>query len=172
MKKAFLILSFIGLSTLYMTSCDSDEDTMEETPTENELGVNEVVFADDNIVCKPFSSGVSISNQGILSVIMLPCQNSSSKLDGYFKYGKRPAAGTYTVFGTAGSFPNALSIGDTYFSMVFYGHGTATLYSTGGTVELTVNADDNTKLDMKWTDITMQAAEGSPIKFSGSLIGI
>lgn len=103
---------------------------------------------------------------------MNPCQNSSSKLDGYFKYGQKPAAGTYTVVGTAGDFPIATNIGETEFSMLFYGHLAQELYSTSGTIELTVNAADDTKLDMKWTDVVMETKDGTSLKFSGNLIGL
>ena len=153
-----------------LTSCESDED-IDPKDTKTSVGTNEVVFDDDNMVCTAYSSNPSINAQGILSLVMNPCQNSGSKLDGYFKYGNRPTAGTYTVVGTAGSFPNTIGMGETEYSMVFYGHGSEALYSTSGTIELTVNADDDTKLDMNWTDVTMEGTETS-VKFSGSFTGL
>jgi hypothetical protein len=174
MTKSILTASLFLFSLLFF-SCESDEDptsTETEETEEVELGANEVVFSDDNLVCTPFFGAPVISAQGILSVIMNQCQNSSSKLDGYFQYGSRPAAGTYTVVGTAGTFPNAANLGATGYSMVFYNHYSSELYSTSGTVELTVNADDNTKLDMVWTDVTMEAGDGYSVKFSGKFTGI
>lgn len=169
MLKSIFSLSLLVLTFLFI-ACSSDDDMQPDQETTN-LGDNEVVFDDDNMVCTPYSSNPSISAQGILSVIMNQCQNSGSKLDGYFKYGGRPVAGTYTIFGEAGVFPNIVGTGEGQFTMVFYGHGTEALYSTSGTVELTVNAADETKLDMIWTNVTMEGLETS-VKFSGKLIGI
>lgn len=170
-----ILTALLFMFSLPFFSCESDEDptsTETEETEEVQLGANSVVFSDDNMVCTPFFGAPVISAQGILSVIMNPCQNSSSKLDGYFKYGGRPMAGTYTVVGTAGTFPIATNIGATEYSMVFYNHYSSELYSTSGTVVLTVNADDNTKLDMVWTDVTMEAGDGYSVKFSGKFTGI
>ncbi len=167
----FKTITALLLLTIVSFSCDPEEVTkeIEDEIEKTEAGANEVIFDDDNTVCTPYSSNLSINAQGILSVVMNPCQNSGSKLDGYFKYGSRPVAGTYTVVGTAGTFPNTVGMAETEFSMLFYGHAAETLYSTGGTITLTENADDATKLDMSWTDVTMETAGGTSLKFSGKL---
>lgn len=167
MLKSISIFQLFALLILFV-SC-SDDEIEDASDNQNTLGINEVVFDDDNIVCTPISSNVSISTLGILSVIMKPCQNSSSKLDGYFKFGGKPAAGTYTVIGTAGTFPNIANVPEGQFTMVFYGHASEALFSTSGTIELTVNSDDATKLDMKWTDVVMEGVE-TTTKFSGNLV--
>ncbi|MEQ8711523.1 MAG: hypothetical protein RIC80_00810 [Cyclobacteriaceae bacterium] len=170
MKTVVTTARYLFLS-LFLFSCGTDDSENAE-PERGGLGANEVVFSDDNIVCTPFSSAVTIGEQGILSVIMNPCQNSSSKLDGYFANSGRPAPGTYTIVGTAGSFPNITTIGAAQFTMIFYNHYTDALYSTSGTVELTVNADDNSKLDMVWNEVIMEAGDGYSVEFSGRFIGI
>ncbi len=166
MKLRLTTLLFICY--FFLLSCGSDDENSE--PEGLELGPNEVVFSDDNIICTPFFGTPTISGGGILSVIMNPCQSSSSKLDGYFA--SRPTAGSYTVIGTAGEFPNITSISANAFTMVFYNHYPQELYSTSGTVEISVNADDDTKLDMVWNNVTMEAADGYSVEFSGRFVGI
>ena len=130
-------------------------------------------FSDDGIECTPFSSNPSINAQGILSVVSNPCQDSGGKLDGYFKYNNRPSTGTYTIVGTAGTFPNSFSLSDSEYSFLFYNHAGTTWYATSGTVTLTASSGDSTKLDMNWKDVTMTSADGSKtVKFSGTLLAL
>lgn len=173
MLKLFSPILFI--TSLLIFSCSSDEGAEKMEEEEEEMttaGDNEVVFADDNTTCEAHTSNPSISAQGILSVVMKPCQNSGSKLDGYFKYNSRPTAGTYNITGTVGAVPYSPNLAADEFSMVFYGHTSEALYSTAGTVTLVTNADDNAKLDLTWTDVTMEGSSGASIKFSGSFVGL
>ena len=132
---------------------------------------SEYKFSDDGITCTPYSSNPKISGQGILSVISNPCQSSSAKLDGYFKLGSRPAAGTYTIH-NAGTNIDITGVDATSFQMIFYSHDLKDWFATAGSVTLTTNSSDASKLDMTWKDVEMTSADSSSVKFSGTLIGL
>ena len=172
MKTVSYALSLLVMVLFSFCSSEDMEEVIKEEEEETVAGANEIVFSDDNTVCTPHTSEPSISAQGILSVVMNPCQNSGSKLDAYFKYNSRPIAGTYTATASVGSLGNIFDITETQITIVFYGHAAEALYSTSGTVELSVNAADETKLDMTWTEVTMEATDGTSVTFSGSLKGI
>jgi hypothetical protein len=182
MKKILIVLSLLAA----FSACDKEEDaTPAISPTNNNSNNNgnngnnnntldnSYQFSDDNVECFPHSSDPSINANGILSLVSKPCSKSGSKLDGYFKWQSRPAPGTYTVVGSIGTVPFSPNLNTDEFSMVFYGHGQATLYSIGGTVEITKNASDTAKLDLNWTDVDMAYGNDSTvIQFSGNLKGL
>ena len=164
-----------------MVSCEQDDDS-NPSATNNNTGApsndttsfdNSYMFSDDMVECFPHTANPSINSNGILSVVSKPCSNSGSKLDGYFKWNNRPAPGTYKIVGTIGSIPNTPAMNQDEFSIVFYGHGQSTLYSIGGTVELTKNSTDTSKLDLNWKDVQMAFKhDSSTVNFSGNLKGL
>lgn len=130
---------------------------------------NSYQFSDDMKTCYPLFEP-SLPANGILSIISQPCSKSGSKFDGYFKFNTSPKPGTYQIAGTVGVFPVATQLGTDQFAIVFYGHGESTLYSVGGTVELTKNTLDTNKLDLNWKDVDMAFEhDSSIIQFSGNL---
>lgn len=175
MKK---ILTLLAIAITLM-ACEKEED---QPTTSNNNGNNNpnpstefnnsYQFSDDMKTCYPlFEPGLSAN--GILSIISQPCSKSGSKFDGYFKFNTVPAPGTYKIVGTIGSVPNAFSLNTDEFSIVFYGHGESTLYSVGGTVEVTTNALDTNELDINWKDVNMgYEHDSSIIQFSGNLNGL
>jgi hypothetical protein len=177
MKKVF----FLSILSLFLFACSEDEDnnTTPASPTtnntqgnnggnNNQVFDNSYMFSDDNIMCTP--SSVNMMNIGILSVISNPCQNSSSKLDGYFN--GRPEPGTYMISPTM-RVPNAFTMGSTRGELIFYNHGDTTLFSTGGTIVVTKNQADTNLIDINWTDVDMTyAGSTTVIQFSGNLNGL
>lgn len=180
MKKIALIL---GLA-LAIIACDKDDDTASPSSSNNSGNTNNTdtttttfdnsyMFSDDMTECFPHTSNPSINGNGILNVVSQPCSNSGSKLDGYFKWNYRPAPGTYQVVGSIGTVPYSPQMNQNEFAMVFYGHGQSTLYSLGGTVEVSTNATDTSLLDLNWKDIQMgYAHDSSTVNFSGNLKGL
>lgn len=128
-------------------------------------------FSDDGLTCTPYSTTLSINN-GILSVVSNPCQSASAKLDGYFKFGKKPAAGTYNIRYEGFGIGNTPAYSTTDFSLIFYQHNSKDWYAKSGTVTLTQNNSDTTKLDLTWKDVEMISTDSSTTKFSGTLLGI
>lgn len=133
---------------------------------------SEYWFSDDNIKCTPYSANPSINNQGILSVVSNPCQSSSAKLDGYFKYGTRPVAGTYNIHDAGTSVGNTFSFAADEFQLIFYSHDSKNWYSQSGQVTLSTSVADSTKLDLTWSNVVMIAADSSSVNFSGTLLGL
>tara|TARA_B100001109_G_C18862541_1_gene474841 strand:- start:3647 stop:4210 length:564 start_codon:yes stop_codon:yes gene_type:complete len=187
MKKVLIMASLL----IAFVACEKDEeDNPTTTPTTqnnnggnngggNNGGVNvtlsnSYVFSDDQIVCFPLdSTNMSINSNAILSLVSRPCQNNSSKLDGYFKWQTRPTPGTYQVVGTVGQLTSGFALDTNEYSMVFYNHGPATLYAVSGTIQISKNASDSTKLDMNWTNVDMAYGnDSSIIQFSGNLKGL
>lgn len=158
------------------TNNTTDTTTTDTTSNNNGGGTtlassSQYSFSDDGITCTPYSSNPSISGQGILSVVSNPCQDPSGKLDGYFKYGNRPkSAGTYKIKNAGTGIANTFAMGTDEFQMVFYNHSSKTWYSTAGTISISINPNDSTKLDMFWKDIEMTASDSSTVKFSGTLL--
>tara|TARA_R110002049_G_scaffold177901_5_gene345134 strand:- start:127 stop:657 length:531 start_codon:yes stop_codon:yes gene_type:complete len=170
----FLVIAFV------IVACEKEDD-QPNNPTVNGGGNNtdpttefnnSYQFSDDMKMCFPLFEP-SLPANAILSIISQPCSKSGSKFDGYFKFNSSPKPGTYKVVGTAGVFPVASQLGTDQFTIVFYGHGESTLYSVGGTVELTKNILDTNELDLNWKNVDMAYEhDGSIIQFSGNLNGL
>ena len=177
MRKIFILLCAIT----FLAACEEEDDQVPAPAATNNQGNtnpadtnsfnNNYMFSDDNVKCEPLFGVPTIGANGILSLISRPCSNSGSKFDGYFN--GRPTPGTYTVVGSVNTIPTAMNLSSSQVAFVFYGHGQSTLFSTAGTVEITKNASDTSKIDMNWSNVDMTFEhDNSVIQFSGNLKGM
>ncbi|ANW94870.1 hypothetical protein AXE80_00540 [Wenyingzhuangia fucanilytica] len=124
-------------------------------------------FGDDNMECTPISQGKPLVST--VHIISNPCQSSSAALTFYFDLMKVINAGTYTVLASEGI--NVVP-GAGKLTMVFYSHDAKNWFAQSGTVTVTTNSDDASKIDLKFKDILMKAEDGTETTFTGQIIGV
>ncbi|MGY5355574.1 hypothetical protein [Wenyingzhuangia sp. IMCC45467] len=124
-------------------------------------------FGDDNMECTPISQGKPLVST--VHIISNPCQSNSAALTFYFDLMKVINAGTYTVLASEGI--NVVP-GAGKLTMVFYSHDAKNWFAQSGTVTVTTNSDDASKIDLKFKDILMKAEDGTETNFTGQIIGV
>lgn len=124
-------------------------------------------FGDDNIECTPISQAKPLVST--VHIISNPCQSSSAALTFYFDLMKVINVGTYNILASEGI--NVVP-GAGKLTMVFYSHDSKNWFAQSGTVEVTVNASDSSKIDLKFEDIVMKAEDGTEATFTGQIIGV
>lgn len=172
--KKVILLSFLTTSSVLLINCSKEDPaptTAQNTTTDPDPKTDSTesnyTFADDGMTCKPISQGRPIAST--VNVISEPCQSRSAALTFYFDFLKVITPGTYKILSSSdvNTVPGS---GNT--TMVFYNHKSKTWYAKSGTVTVTTNATDTTKLDVKWTNLEVGSEDGDKTTFSGQLIGV
>ncbi len=177
--KNVVLLSFLTASSTLLVNCSKDDSTPatqniiptpdpnpNQEPVTNSTESN-YTFADDGMTCKPISQGRPFVST--VHVISEPCQSSSAALTFYFDLSKPIKPGTYKIKPSS-EIDVLTGAGNT--TMVFYNHKSKYWYAQSGTVTVSTNTKDATKLDVKWSNLEVSTNDGDKTTFTGQLIGV
>lgn len=168
LKSALLCCLFLG-TMVSCSSTDESEDAInkEEEVIEETKEGSYYFFGDDNIECAPVSQGKTLVS--IVHIISKPCQSSSAALTFYFEVMQEIEVGSYEVLASESInvYPEKGQV-----SIVFYSHDSKNWYAQSGTVTITTNSDDSSKIDLKFKNLIMKAEDGTETTFTGQIIGV
>ncbi|NJB81536.1 hypothetical protein GGR97_000295 [Wenyingzhuangia aestuarii] len=153
-------------NTLYASLITVVTDIVTENPGENKIE-SYYFFTDDNIECAPVSQSKPLVST--VHIISKPCQSSSAALTFYFDLMKSINTGTYTVLASEGI---NVTPGAGKVTIVFYSHDSKTWFAQSGTVTVTTNSNDESKIDVTFKDLVMKAEDGTETTFTGQIIGV
>lgn len=168
LKSALLCCLFLG-TMVSCSSTDESEDAInkEEEVIEETKEGSYYFFEDDKLECTPISqSRPLVSTVGIISY---PCQSSSAALSFYFDLMKVINIGSYEVLASE---KINVTPGEGKVTIVFYSHDSKNWYAQSGTVTVTTNSDDSSKINLKFKNLLMKAEDGTETTFTGQIIGV